>query len=234
MTTNHHDEHLERLEAALQYKFKDRSALVCAVTHKSYSNETPGRPEDNQRLEFLGDAVLGVAAAEALMARLPDATEGVLTQRRASLVNEGSLADLAREIDLGSALLLGRGEEMSNGRDRSSTLCDAVESVLGAVFLDGGFDEARRVILRLIENRLEELVEGTHMGDAKGMLQERLQAADRPSPGYRLIKEEGPDHAKIFEVEITVDGAVLAVGRGRSKKEAEKEAALEALKEVGE
>ena len=232
MTSEQPNEHLEKLEKALRYYFQDRKLLMCAVTHKSYSNETPGRPEDNQRLEFLGDAVLGVVAAEALMARLPSSTEGILTQRRAALVNEGSLAELAREIDLGSALLLGRGEEMSNGRDRSSTLCDAVESVIGAVFLDGGFDAARQMILQLIEHRLDELVEGTHMGDAKGTLQERLQAANRPAPSYRLIKEEGPDHAKVFEVEITVNGEALAVGRGRSKKEAEKDAAFEALKEV--
>ena len=222
----------QRLQDAIQYTFADETLLTTALTHKSFANETPGKIEDNQRLEFLGDAVLGCVAAEALMEKLPDSPEGVLTQHRAALVNESSLADLAREIDLGSALLLGRGEEMSNGRDRSSTLCDAVESVLGAVFLDGGFEEARRVIRCLIADRLSELAEGTHLGDAKGALQEMLQAENRPGPCYRLVGEEGPDHAKIFEVEVSVDGRTVAVGRGRSKKEAEKDAAARALSEV--
>ncbi len=226
------DRNRKQLQAALQYKFRDENLLLCALTHKSYANETPGRIEDNQRLEFLGDAVLGCVAAEALMERLPEAPEGILTQRRAALVNEGSLAELAREIDLGAALRLGRGEELSNGRDRSSTLCDAVESVLGAIFLDSGFESARRVIRALIADRLDELVDGTHLGDAKGALQEILQSENRAGPSYRLVGEEGPDHAKVFEVEVTVDGRTIAVGRGRSKKEAEKDAAARALKEV--
>lgn len=222
----------QQLEAALQYTFNNPSLLVSALTHKSFANEMPGKVEDNQRLEFLGDAVLGVVAAEVLMERLPDAPEGILTQRRAALVNEGSLAELARDIHLGSALRLGRGEELSNGRDRSSTLCDAVESVFGAVFLDGGFDAARLVIRGLIAEKITELVGGSHLGDAKGALQEILQAENRSGPNYRLVAEEGPDHAKVFEVEISVDGRQIAVGRGRSKKEAEKDAALQALKEV--
>jgi ribonuclease-3 len=226
------DTNRKKVEAALHYAFRNEVLLVTALTHKSFANETPGGVEDNQRLEFLGDAVLSMAAAEALMERLPDAPEGVLTQRRAALVNEGSLAELARSIDLGAALRLGRGEELSNGRDRSSTLCDAVEAVLGAVFLDGGFEVARNVILGLIRDKLDEIVEGTNLGDVKGTLQEILQAANQPNPCYRLVGEEGPDHAKIFEVEITVDGRPLAKGRGRSKKEAEKDAALQALREV--
>jgi ribonuclease III len=221
-----------RLETALAYTFKNETLLISALTHKSFANERPGKIEDNQRLEFLGDAILGAVSAQVLMERLPDAPEGILTQRRAALVNESSLAELARGIDLGSALLLGRGEEMSNGRDRSSTLCDAVESVLGAVFLDGGFDEAARVIRALTADKLDEVVEGSDLGDAKGILQERLQASNRSSPCYRLMGEDGPDHAKVFEVEILVDGCSIATGRGRSKKEAEKDAALRALKEV--
>ncbi len=223
---------LQRLQQFLDYEFKNIELLITALTHKSFANETSGRIEDNQRLEFLGDAVLGMITAEALMEKLKGAPEGVLTQHRAAIVNEGSLADTARSIELGNALRLGRGEELSNGRDRSSTLCDAFEAVLGSIFLDGGFYEARRVIRTLISNSLTEIEDGQNPGDVKSVLQEFLHASNMPSPCYRLVGEEGPDHSKIFEVEISVEGKPLGVGKGRSKKEAEKDAAVKALKEV--
>jgi ribonuclease-3 len=214
------------------YSFENPDLLACALTHKSFANESADGIEDNQRLEFLGDAVLGLVVAEALMHRLPEAPEGILTQSRAALVNELVLAELAREIDLGEALKLGRGEEMSDGRDRSSTLCDAVEAVLGAVYLDGGFLAARDVVVHWLGERLDEVADGVDVRDAKGALQERLQADNRAAPVYNIVNEAGPDHAKTFEVEILVDGAVLAKGSGRSKKEAEKDAASRALKEM--
>jgi ribonuclease III len=212
------------------YTFRDAALLLCALTHKSFANESLHEKEDNQRLEFLGDAVLGLVVAEALMERLSTEPEGILTQSRAALVNESTLAELARTIALGEALRLGRGEEMSNGRDRSSTLSDAVESVIGAVYLDGGYGAAREVVTRWLKDRLDDVAHGVDIRDAKGALQEQLQAQSQGPPFYNVTKEEGPDHAKTFEVQIIVDGTVLATGRGRSKKEAEKDAAARAIK----
>jgi ribonuclease III len=221
-----------RIQQVIEYTFKEIALLETALTHKSYTNENPGTLEDNQRLEFLGDAVLGLVMAETLMTRLESEPEGALTQWRASLVNEGSLAEMARSISLGDALRLGHGEMMTNGQDRSSTLADAMESLIGAVYLDGGFEEARRVVLILWQDRLEGVTQSTIPMDAKGALQEILQARQEPSPYYHLIKEEGPDHAKVFEVAISHKDRIIAVGRGRSKKEAEKRAAKKALREV--
>jgi ribonuclease-3 len=214
------------------YFFENPDLLTCALTHRSFANESADGIEDNQRLEFLGDAVLGLVVAEALMDRLPEAPEGILTKSRAALVNESILAELARDIDLGEALKLGRGEEISDGRNRSSTLCDAVEAVLGAVYLDGGFLAAKDVVVRWLGERLDEVADGVDVRDAKGALQEKLQADNRAGPVYNIVNEAGPDHAKTFEVEILVNGAVLAKGSGRSKKEAEKDAASRALKEM--
>jgi ribonuclease III len=223
---------LQRVQEAIGYTFEDRALLESALTHKSYVNETAGALEDNQRLEFLGDAVLGLVVAENLMTRLVSKPEGVLTRWRAALVNEESLAEMARDLSLGQALRLGHGEQMNNGRDRSSTLSDAVEALLGAVFLDGGFDAAKRVIVGWMAEQLSGVTEDGHPTDAKGALQEMLQAKGEASPAYHLVGEEGPDHAKIFEVEISLNGEVLAVGRGRSKKEAEKRAARKAIGKV--
>ena len=218
----------------IEYTFNDTELLLRALTHKSFANENIHEKDDNQRLEFLGDAVLGLVVAEALMERLPTEPEGILTQSRAALVNESTLAELARAIALGEALRLGRGEEMSNGRDRSSTLSDAVESVIGAVYLDGGYEAAREVITCWLKERLDDVAHGVDIRDAKGALQEQLQAKCQGPPFYNVISEEGPDHAKTFEVEIVVDGTVLATGRGRSKKEAEKDAASRAMKKRGD
>ncbi|MCP4678819.1 MAG: ribonuclease III [Deltaproteobacteria bacterium] len=216
----------------LNYVFSDSKLLTQALTHKSFANENLGKGEDNQRLEFLGDAVLGLVVAEALMERLPKAAEGQLTPRRAALVNESSLAQLARQIDLGDIIRLGHGEEKNNGRDRPSILADAVEAVVGAVYLDGGYEASKTVVLGWLEPMLEQVVSGTFPDDAKTALQEVLQARNTNIPRYRIVGEEGPDHAKVFEVEITVDGKVLARGRGRSKKDAEKDAARRALSAV--
>ena len=223
---------MARVQAAIGYAFNDLSLLESALTHKSYVNETVGDLQDNQRLEFLGDAVLGLVVAEYLMVRLASKPEGILTKWRAALVNEGSLAEMAREHDLGGALRLGHGERLNNGQDRPSTLSDVVESLIGAVFQDGGFDAAKQVILTWMKEPLAAVNEKRHPSDAKGALQEILQAQGASSPAYRLISEEGPDHAKVFEVEISLNGEPLAVGRGRSKKEAEKRAARKAIEKV--
>jgi ribonuclease-3 len=220
------------VDEKIGYEFTDEGLLDQALTHRSFINENPGAVVDNQRLEFLGDAVLGLVAAEALMAALPTASEGELTQKRASLVNEGSLADLARQIDLGSALKLGRGEEVTNGRDRPSTLADAVEAVVGAVYLDGGYRAAKAVLINWLGERIAEASNRGDREDVKGAIQRAFQERNLALPTYRLVSEEGPDHAKIFEVALISDGKVLSKGRGRSKKEAEKNAARSAMKDM--
>ncbi|MDD5305682.1 MAG: ribonuclease III [Deltaproteobacteria bacterium] len=213
----------------LGHTFADVRLLAEALTHRSFVNEHPDRSAHNERLEFLGDAVLDLIVAEALMERCPGASEGELTRRRAALVNEAGLADMARRVNLGAALRLGKGEEKTSGRDRSSILSDAVEAVLGAVYLDAGYEAARRVALAWLGPALDPVVEGDLPGDAKTSLQEVLQAGAGRGPMYRVVSEEGPDHDKVFEVEIVAGGEVLARGRGRSKKEAEKDAAARAL-----
>jgi ribonuclease-3 len=209
--------------------FRDPALLVEALTHRSYQNEHPEEPAHNERLEFLGDAVLGMIVAEALMRLAPDASEGQLTQRRAALVNERTLAGVAAELGLGGALRLGRGEEKNNGREKPSILADAVEAVVGAVFLDGGLDAARDVVRRLLGAALDAAANGAVGADEKTALQERLQAAGAGTPSYRVVATSGPEHLKEFEVEITLNDAVIGRGRGRSKKEAEKVAARDAL-----
>lgn len=223
---------LNRVQSAIGYSFDDVALLKTALTHKSYVNETTRDLQDNQRLEFLGDAVLGLVVAEYLMNRLSTKPEGVLTKWRATLVNESSLADMAREYSLGDALRLGHGEQLNNGQNRPSTLSDVVEALIGAIFQDGGFGAAKRVILDWMSERLDDVTENGHPNDAKGALQEILQAQGTVAPLYKLVKEEGPDHAKVFEVEISLNGEPLAVGRGRSKKEAEKHAAQKAMEKV--
>ena len=223
---------VDRIQKEIGYEFGDLSLLHTALTHKSYANEAQVGMEDNQRLEFLGDAVLGLVVAEVLMQRLTSEPEGILTRWRSALVNESSLAELGRAIALGDALLLGHGEQMSNGRDRASTVSDAVEALIGAVYLDGGFDAARTTVIALFADKLKAVSEGVHPTDVKGALQEILQSRQASTPVYRLVKEEGPDHAKVFEVAISIDDNIISIGRGRSKKEAEKNAARKALSEV--
>lgn len=214
---------LDRLVAELGHTFRDRSLLIQALTHRSFVNENdaPG-VEDNERLEFLGDAVIDLVVSDELMTRNPAAREGALSRLRASMVDESALAKLARELDLGEALRLGRGEALSGGRDRSSLLADAFEALIAAVYLDGGFDAARGVLLRRLVFPDRSAVPP---GDPKTELQERLQAQRHLTPTYRVVGEDGPDHSKTFEVELLIDGAVMARAQGRTKKEAERTAA---------
>jgi ribonuclease III len=219
---------LNALAARLGHDFGQPRLLAAALTHRSFVNEHPDESAHNERLEFLGDAVLDLIVAEALMERCPRASEGELTRRRAALVNEAGLADMARRLDLGAALRLGKGEEKTSGRDRSSILADAMEAVLGAVHADAGYEAARKVALACLGPVLGPVIEGDLPDDAKTFIQEVLQA-DGEGPTYRVVSEEGPEHEKTFEVEIVAGGRVLARGRGRSKKEAEKDAAARAL-----
>jgi ribonuclease-3 len=217
------------LEQRLDYRFQNPDLLRTALTHKSFVNENPALlREDNERLEFLGDAVLDLAVGHLLMERFPVRSEGDLSKRRASIVNEQGLYEVAARLALGDWLFLGRGEEQTGGRKKPSLLADACEAMLAAVYLDGGFDAAFHVIARLFEERLA-AIEKAGGEDFKTQLQEVVQAKLRQVPRYSVVGESGPDHEKVFEVAVLVGGQELARASGRSKKEAEQRAARLAL-----
>ena len=202
-----------------------------ALTHPSFANEQRGGCRDNQRLEFLGDAVLGLSVGELLMARLPDANEGELSLMRSRLVSSLALAAWARRVDLGPLLRLGRGADAAGERERDSVLADAVEALVGAVYVDLGLRNAQSLSAAIIREPLERLVtKASAQRDPKSELQERVQAEGGSSPRYRVVASVGPDHAREFVVVVEVGGAVVAEGRGRSKKLAEQDAACAAIR----
>ena len=221
---------MEALEEKLGYRFADRSLLENALTHSSYANENRARGmQSNERLEFLGDSVLGMVVADYLYRTHPDLPEGDLTRTRAALVCEESLAEVARTLELGAYLKLGRGEEAGGGRTRPSITADAVEAVLAAVYLDGGIGSARKLIQRFILDKEEEK---SASRDYKTALQELVQRESGQVLGYQLIGAEGPDHAKIFSVEVDLNGVPIGRGKGRSKKEAEQNAAKAGIEKL--
>jgi ribonuclease-3 len=216
------------LEAAIGYTFSDRRWLTEALMH---SSTTGGAEPDNERLEFLGDAVVGLVVGDLLQREWASADEGRLSRRRAGLVNARSLADQARTIDLGDCLTLGRGEEKTGGRDKNSILSDAYEALVGAVYRDGGFPAA----FALLEKAFAEAIRaplGDGGAEAKTHLQELTQRVFQETPSYELLRAHGPDHAKEFEVTVLVEGKVLGHGQGSSKKGAEQAAARQALTEL--
>lgn len=218
----------EAVAQALGHRFADPSLLQDALTHRSYANEHPERaPHDNERLEFLGDAVLTLSASTLLWERFPNATEGELTRRRADLVCEASLASIARGLGLGGSLRLGRGENRSGGRNKPRLLCSALEACIAAVYLDGGVDQAAACVRRLLEPALNEPELGRR--DAKTRVQELVQALGEGTPHYSVISASGPDHARSFEVCCLSNTRELGRGTGRSKLEAEQSAARAAL-----
>jgi ribonuclease-3 len=223
---------LSDLEARLGYVFRDRALAETALTHTSWRNEAPapGRA-DNERLEFLGDAVLALVVSDLLMRRLPDSAEGDLTRARAALVSEGGLARAAGTLDLGRFLFVGRGEERTGGRARPSILADALEALMGAVYLDGGLEAVAAVVARLFQSELGD-VESHARLDYKSRLQERAQALWQSAPVYQVVAESGPDHDKRFEVALSFAGREWARASGRSKKEAEQSAAAVALETI--
>ncbi len=221
---------MTELERKLSYEFENASLLTTALTHSSYANENKrAGVESNERLEFLGDSVLGVAVAEYLYRRFPGMPEGKMTKLRAELVCEHSLAAMAKELELGGCIILGRGEEKNGGRERPSILADAVEAVLAAVYLDSGFRKAAEIIDRYILKPFE-IGEKEMTRDYKTELQENVQRHSGSVLEYVLVKESGPDHDKTFEVEVALNGKVVGRGVGMSKKEAEQSAAKDALK----
>jgi ribonuclease III len=217
------------LENVIGYTFRDANLLNQALTHASMRYEGQATRHDNQRLEFLGDAVLQLTLSDALYARLPLADEGVLTKARAQLVSAKALARLGRQIGLGTMLAMGRGEEANGGRDRESSLADAVEAVAGAVFLDGDLDAAKNVVLQLFAGDLEAILAAPVETNPKGQLQELIQAASNIGPVYAITAESGADHSKTFVASVSWLGTPLGTGEGKSKKDAETQAALTAL-----
>jgi ribonuclease-3 len=223
-----------QLQEQLGYVFCDPSLLRLALTHPSVAHEQGLPTQTNQRLEFLGDAVLQLVLTRELYEKFPAVGEGPLTKARAKLVNRRSLAERARHLGLGRYLLLSRGEELSNGRERPSALADTFEALLGAIFLDGDFDAAREFILRQFLSAFGELSVIPILENPKGELQELLQSVSSEAPRYHVVSATGPDHDRIFECTVHHAGAELARGRGKSKKAAESEAALAALTKLRE
>ena len=223
-------EALAPLEARLGHRFANPSLLVRSLTHKSFLNENPARErEDNERLEFLGDALLGLTIGSLLMETFPQRTEGGLSTTRAQIVSEQGLAKVAFELGLGEWLFLGRGEEQSGGRRKPSVLADACEAVMGAVFLDAGFDAARAVVLRLFGEAIHAAFESGRPDDFKSRIQERAQAEWQLQPRYTVIDSAGPDHNRTFEVALFIGDREYARARGKNKKEAEQRAAERGL-----
>ncbi|MCI9402183.1 MAG: ribonuclease III [Oscillospiraceae bacterium] len=217
---------MESLESKLGYTFHDRKLLENALTHSSYANENRGGLSSNERLEFLGDSILGMVTADYLYKKHPDLPEGDLTRTRAALVCEESLVEVADQLGLGAYLKLGRGEEAGGGRQRPSIRADAVEAVLAAVYLDGGLPEARKIVQRFI---LDKEAEKAASRDYKTALQEFVQRESGQVLTYQLVGESGPDHAKVFTVSVELNGREIGRGSGHSKKEAEQMAARAAL-----
>lgn len=226
------EENLRRLQEKLGLRMKRPQHLLNALTHSSFANERrEGRIDDNERLEFLGDAVLQISVSDYLYRRFADLPEGDLTRIRAVVVCEASLAEKARELDLGQHMYLGRGEEASGGRTRRSLLADAFEAVIGAVYLDRGLMASKDMVLRLLGPALEAAGTGGQPSDYKTALQEEMQK-DAAGLSYQLLDEGGPDHAKVFTVGVMLRGRVIARGKGTSKKEAEQVAARKALEKA--
>lgn len=225
------EDSLDRLQEGIGYFFEDRTLLRDALTHRSFVNEHPDKaPRDNERMEFLGDAILGLAASALLWQRYPTAREGELSRRRADLVCEASLAAIARGLGIGALLRLGRGEERSGGRDKPRLLASALEALVAAVYLDAGEQEAISVGRALLAPHIESLQPGG--SDYKSRLQEVLQARAKCPPAYVLLGSEGPDHDRRFHVEVRLGEKQLGRGTGRSKLGAEQLAAKHALEEL--
>lgn len=223
---------MKPLEENLRYEFKNKKLLINALTHSSYANEARDGVSSNERLEFLGDSVLSIVVSEYIYKEFNNLPEGELTKLRASLVCEKSLCQFSRELDLGKYLRLGKGEDKGGGRERDSILADAFEAVLAAMYLDGGFNVAKNHVMRFIKNELKH-TDDEVFKDYKTALQEIIQKNPEEFVTYILTKESGPDHDKVFEVEVRLNSNTIGKGMGKNKKQAEQSAAKEALRLMG-
>ncbi len=224
---------LQALQKKIGYRFKSLELLNQGLRHKSFVHENvDAQGQDNERLEFLGDAVLDLVIGHLIMDRYPDYREGSLSRLRASVVNETRLAKIARDLSLGEYLLLGKGEEMTRGREKSSILSSSLEALLAAIYLDGGYKKAFKAIAQLFSLTLEVAEKESFYQDYKTKLQELSQDTLKSTPRYVLAKEYGPDHGKVFGVQVQIQGKVAGVGAGRTKKEAEQRAARRTLEKL--
>ena len=225
-------ESIRAFEEKIGYEFKDKTYIQTALTHSSFANEHK-EFNYNERLEFLGDSVLGLVVSDYLFRARNDLPEGKLTRLRANVVCEESLSAVARKINLGDHLFLGKGEKASGGSDRDSILADATEAVIAAIYLDGGFDQAKDFILSNLRDTIAKNIDGNIFRDYKTILQEILQG-NNGKISYKLVGESGPDHNKEFEMQVKCGQETIGIGKGKNKKEAEKEAARDALVKMGE
>ncbi len=227
----------ETLQEIIGYRFGDRSILIQSLTHTSYGHEflqdKPFALRDNERLEFLGDAILDVIISDILLEAFPNGCEGQLSKMRAAVVNEKTLTDVAKSIELQGLIRLGKGETQTGGHLKSSILSSTLEALIAAIYLDGGFNAVYPVVRHLFSHFFEEERELISFYDHKTQLQEILQSRWKLTPNYNLLKTSGPDHAKIFEVEVRMNGQSLAAASGNSKKEAEQNAAKSAIENLG-
>jgi ribonuclease-3 len=221
---------LFEIQHNINYEFKNMELLYQAMSHSSYINDSKmNKLKSNERLEFLGDAVLELISSEFLFEKYPMKTEGELTKLRASLVSEYPLAQVARQLKLGDYIILSNGEERTGGRNRDSIISDAVEALLGAIYLDGGIEEAKRFVYTFVLNDIEKK---QLFFDSKTMLQELIQKYHLGTLSYELIREDGPDHDKVYEVNAMLDKKVIGTGSGRTKKQAQQQAAYEAIQKL--
>lgn len=226
-------ERINELEKVIGYTYKDKKNLMLAMTHSSFANENRDVVlESNERLEFLGDAVLNIVISERIYKSCSDLAEGEMTKARANIVCESTLVICSNNIDIGKYLLLGKGEELTGGRTRVSILSDAFEAVIGSIYIDGGFKEAKSFILRNMNKIIEDSISGAMFMDYKTQLQEEVQKKVNQKIAYEIIDEKGPDHSKTFITQVKVEDKVMGVGEGKSKKESEQNAARVALKRV--
>ena len=225
-------ESIRAFEEKIGYEFKDKTYIQTALTHSSFANEHK-EFNYNERLEFLGDSVLGLVVSDYLFRARNDLPEGKLTRLRANVVCEESLSAVARKINLGDHLFLGKGEKASCGSDRDSILADATEAVIAAIYLDGGFDQAKDFILSNLRDTIAKNIDGNIFRDYKTILQEIIQG-NNGKISYKLVGESGPDHNKEFEMQVKCGQETIGIGKGKNKKEAEKEAARDALVKMGE
>ncbi|MBP2642177.1 MAG: Ribonuclease 3 [Firmicutes bacterium] len=228
-----YNQSLDSLCHALGVRFNNRDLLVQALTHSSYANERKAVSKlHNERLEFLGDAVLDLIISDYLYVKYDKLPEGELTKARAALVCEASLARAAAELKLGQYLLLGKGEAASGGRNRASILADAFEAVIGSVYVDCGLEKVCQIVINLLSHDLEVVESGGYINDYKTLLQEEVQKNGDAKIVYQVVAESGPDHSKVFEVAVQVNGETRGAGQGKTKKEAEQHAAKQALSKL--
>jgi len=224
-------ENISALEKLINYNFSDTSLLDLALTHPSFQHEQAGGGSgDYQRLEFLGDAILGMVLAETLFLRYPGENEGTLSRLRSQMADQDTLASIARNLGVGPFIRLGRGEEQSSGGDKDSILADVLESIIAAIYLDGGFESARSFVVTLFSEIMSKPDGELKTGDAKSILQEKLSSCKLSPPQYILLEESGPPHDREFVFQVFVEEKLLGTGKGRSKKHAQQSAATEALR----